>query len=105
MPTTKLTKIAVDQLKAPDPNGKQVLYWDAEKRGLGVLRSGVSNSKTWVIQANLNGVARRITIGPTNVLDPKQAWERAQPILADIYSGRDPKAGRKRQARANVTVE
>jgi integrase len=104
MPQTKLTKTVVEGLQAPDPSGKQVLYWDSEKRGLGVLCSGVSNSKTWVVQANLNGQARRITIGPTNVYDPKQAWERAQPILADLYAGRDPKAEKKRQARANITV-
>jgi integrase len=104
LPTIKLTKSKVDELKAPDPSGGQVLWWDSENKGMGVLCSGVSNTKTWVVRANLNGKARRITIGPTNVLDPKQAWERGRPILADLYSGVDPKAERKRQARANVTV-
>ncbi|CEF48887.1 unnamed protein product [uncultured bacterium] len=104
MPTTKLTKDAVKDLKAPDPSGKQVLWWDPEKRGLGVLCSGISESKSWVVQANLNGRARRITLAPVHVLDPKQAWERAQPVLADLYAGKDPKAERKRQAKASVTV-
>jgi integrase len=105
MPSLKLTKDAVKALQAPDPSGKQVLYWDPEKRGLGVLCSGISKTKTWVVQANLNGKARRITIGPTNVDDPDQAWERARPILSDLYAGIDPKAERRRQAQASITVE
>jgi integrase len=105
MPTTKLTKTKVERLEAPTSTGKQILYWDADNKGLGVLCSGKSNVKSWVVQANLNGKARRITIGPTNVLDPAQAWERAKPILSDIFAGVDPKAERKRKAQANVTVE
>lgn len=69
-----------------------------------MLCSGISKTKSWVVQANLNGKAKRITIAPTNVLDPKAAWERAQPILADLYAGKDPKAERKRQAKASLTL-
>jgi integrase len=105
MPTLKLTKGAVDDLPAPSGTGKQVLHWDPEKRGLGVLCSGITKTKTWVVQGNLNGRSKRVTIGPTNVLDPKQAWETAQPILANLYAGVDPKAERKRQAKASLTVE
>ncbi len=47
MPKLKLTKTAVERLQAPDPSGKQVLHWDTELRGFGVLCSGVTNSKTY----------------------------------------------------------
>jgi hypothetical protein len=29
MPRIKLTQRAIDRIKAPDPSGRQVLYWDA----------------------------------------------------------------------------
>jgi integrase len=48
--------------------------------------------------------ARRVTIGPTNVLDPDQAWERARLILSEIYGGKDPKVEAKRQKRVGLTV-
>ena len=30
MPKIKLTKMSVDTLPAPDPSGKQTLYWDKD---------------------------------------------------------------------------
>jgi hypothetical protein len=86
------------------------LYWDDEKPELAVLCSGVSNKKSWIVQANAKKpdgkfASRRITIGSTNLFDRDQAWERAKPILAEIYDGRDPKVDRKHQQRASVTVE
>ena len=37
MPKLKLTARAIERLPAPDPSGKQTLYWDTELRGFGVL--------------------------------------------------------------------
>jgi len=34
MPTLKLTRAAIEKVKAPDPSGKQVIHWDNELRGL-----------------------------------------------------------------------
>jgi hypothetical protein len=63
MPTINLTKSAIAALAAPDPSGKQQLYWSEGNTipGLGILVSGVSTSKSWVAQGNVNGKARRIT--------------------------------------------
>jgi hypothetical protein len=53
MAVIKLTKRTVEALKAPDPSGKQTLYWaeDKDRAGLGVLVSGTTAAKSWVAQA------------------------------------------------------
>jgi len=95
MPSIKLTERAIERLKAPDPSGKQRLFWDSELTGFGVLVSGKTNTKSYVIQRDLpNGKSRRITIAQTNVIGLDEARERAKEILAELYAGRDPKAKR-----------
>jgi integrase len=88
----KLTAKEVERLPAPHPSGRQVLVWDSELRGFGVLLSGVTNSKSFVVQHDVNGRSRRLTIGPTNVLNLTEARARAKLKLADLYQGKDPKA-------------
>lgn len=105
MPSWKLTRRTVECLKAPDPSGKQTLYWDTELRGFGVLVSGVSATKSWVVQAKLKtGQTRRITVAPTNVLSLDKAREEAKGKLAEIYRGGDPKVTAQRRSRAAITV-
>jgi len=102
--TMKLTRTKVEQLPAPHPSGKQKLFWDSEHTGLGVLCSGVSSRKTWVVQGKFNGRTKRVKVGPTDRYDPDEAWKKGRPILNDIEDGKDPKAERKREAEASVTV-
>jgi hypothetical protein len=78
MPRLKLTARAVEKLAAPDPSGKQVLHWDTELKGFGVLCSGVTNAKTYIVQRDINGKARRVTIGPCNVFSLDAARKEAQ---------------------------
>ena len=60
MPKLNLTERAITQMPAPDPSGKQVLYWDTTLRGFAVLVSGKTNQKTFVAQRDLpNGTTRR----------------------------------------------
>jgi integrase len=92
MPKLKLTQKAVDRLKAPDPSGRQVMYWDTHKRGFGVRVSGATNDKSYIVQRAINGNTRRITVGPTNVLPLGEAKVRADALLGDFYKGIDPKA-------------
>jgi hypothetical protein len=69
MPKLKLTAKSIAGLKAPDPSGKQVLYFDSELKGFGVLVSGKTNAKTFVAQRDLpGGKTRRISLGPSNIL-------------------------------------
>src|SRR4051812_16800033 len=93
MPTLKLIKRAIETLPAPDPSGKQTLYWAEGNAtpGLGILVSGVSSAKSWVAQGTINGKARRITLGPVSVLSVEEAWEAAKPKLAALLSGKDPR--------------
>ena len=79
MPRQKLTVRAIDRLAAPDPSGKQTLYWDTELRGFGVLVSGTTGSKSYIVQRDLpDGRSRRVTIAPVNVLGLDDARERAK---------------------------
>jgi integrase len=105
MATIKLTKRSVEALKVPDPSGKQQLYWDAELKGFGVLVSGVSNAKTFVIQTAVSGKKKRFTVGACNVLSLDEAREKARTLLAGIIlTGEDPKKAAKKKERANITL-
>jgi len=96
MPRIKLTQKAIARLPAPDPGGSQLLHWDTELRGFGVLCSGKTNAKSYVVQRDLpGGRTRRITIAPTNVLELDEARRRAEEVLADLYKGVDPKVARR----------
>jgi integrase len=95
MPRMKLTEKALDRLKAPHPSGKQVLFWDSELRGFGLLVSGVTNARTFVVQHEINGQTRRVTVGPANVMSLKDAQARAKTVLGQFYAGVDPKHGRR----------
>ena len=93
----KLTKRAIDRLPAPHPSGRQTLIWDADLKGFGVLVSGKTEAKTFIVQQRLrdgSGKSRRVTIGPTNTLDINEAREEARKIIGGIFKGTDPKAGR-----------
>jgi integrase len=91
MPTVKLTEKSVEIL--PTGTGKQVLFWDTELSGFGVLCSGVTDAKTYIAQARLrNGNRRRITIGRCDRLKVGQARDKARELLAQMALGEDPKA-------------
>ena len=69
MPRQKLTQKVVDRLPAPDPGGRQVLHWDTELKGFGVLCSGTTTAQSFIVQRDLvGGRTRRVTVGPCNVL-------------------------------------
>jgi integrase len=96
MPKIKLTVKAIERFPAPDPSGRQALHWDTELRGFGVLCSGKTGAKTYIVQRDLpGGLTRRVTIAPVNVLDLDTARGRAQDVIGDFYKGLDPKAGRR----------
>ena len=91
----KLTEKAIRALAAPDPSGKQKLYWDDEPKGFGVLCSGVTRTKTFILQRPVNGKTRRITIAPVLGVagEVEAARSKAREKLADFfYKGIDPKA-------------
>src|SRR4249919_2283626 len=95
MPKIKLTKKgAIEALPAPDPSGKQTLYW-----------ADGSATKSWVCQGNLpSGKSRRITLGPVAALSLEQAWEMARPKVVAMLEGRDPKLTVPQRQLASMTV-
>jgi integrase len=89
----RLNSYTVQKLKAPTRSGKQEVYWADDLSGFGVVCSGVSTAKSYIVQRDLpGGRTRRVTIGRTNVLTIKEAKERAKAVLADMLAGKDPKA-------------
>jgi integrase len=105
MPRKKLTEKSVAALKAPDPSGRQVMYWDTELRGFGVRVSGTTNDKGYVVQKAINGKTRRITLGACNVLSLADARVRAQGQLGDFARGIDPKAKKSRSATLGAALD
>src|SRR5665811_725169 len=92
MPKLNLTERAITQMPAPDPSGKQVLYWDTTLRGFAVLVSGKTNQKTFVAQRDLpNGTTRRLTVAAVAELSLEKARKRAADMLDDLRRGIDPK--------------
>jgi integrase len=105
MASVKLTKRGVERLEAPHPSGRQQLVWDSELKGLAVLLSGKSASKSYVVQHRLaNGLTRRVTLAPCNVIDLDGARQLARKVLAEFYTGADPKAERRKLARRGATL-
>lgn len=94
MATQKLTKKSIAAITAPDPSGKQVVVWDQELKGLGVLVSGTTSTKSYIVQRTIGprGKLRRVTIGPTNTLTIEQARDQAADVLNLMRRGVDPKA-------------
>jgi len=97
----RLTKTVVDRLSAPDASGKQRLVFDAELKGFGVLISGKTEAKSYIVQRDVNGNTRRITVGRTNVITLDEARRKAMGLLAQLADGVDPKE-EKRRALANA---
>jgi integrase len=96
VPTIRLTEKSIAKLEAPDPRGAQTIHWDSELKGFGVLCSGATNAKSYVVQHLLpGGRTRRVTIARTNVIKLDDATKRAKELLAAFYRGIDPKAGRR----------
>jgi integrase len=93
VPTVNLTEKKIERLKAPDQSGKQVIHWDDELRGFGVLCSGVSNAKTFIVQRALRGTGRtrRVTVASVAELPLKEARDRAAKLLLEMRDGQDPK--------------
>jgi integrase len=92
MPQVKFTEKVIRRLKAPDPSGKQVLYWDAASPGFGILCSGTSNSKTYVVRGNVRGRDIRKAIERVDLISLNDARLRAKAMMLGFSDGVDPRA-------------
>jgi integrase len=100
MSTVKLTKDKIGKINAPDPSGKQMIHWDTELAGFGLLVSGKTESKTFIAQRRLpDGRTRRVTVGAVGEFEKvEEARSKAGRLLLELREGKDPKAERRRAA-------
>jgi hypothetical protein len=89
----RFTERTIAKLEAPDPSGRQVIHWDSDNPGFGVLISGVNPMMSYIAQRKLpDGRTRRVTIERVGRISLKQAQAEAADLLHRIRTGDDPKA-------------
>jgi integrase len=96
----KLTTTTIKTLELPKGIADRT-YWDDDLGGFG-LRLRAGGAARWVVQYDLGGKSKRITLGTTALLDVSTARTRAKDLLASVRLGADP-ASEKREARAKAT--
>jgi integrase len=72
------------------------VFWDDSLGGFG-LRLRASGAASWVVQYDLGGKTKKVTLGTTAMLDFGAARSKARDLLAAVRLGGDPAAD-KRQA-------
>jgi integrase len=95
---TKLTEAVVDGLTC-EP-GKQLLCWDTELRGFGVLLSGSSNIRSYVVRGVVNGRDARLKVCDAG-LGLKEARKLAREMMLGFVKGVDPRV----RTAGNTTLE
>jgi integrase len=106
MPTIKFTPAAIAKLKAPTKSRRKEFYWDSDLRGFGILLSGKTSSRTYVVQKQIAGSGKkpRVRIGAANVLALEEARRKALDVLRELADGKDPRVERRRKAVAGITL-
>jgi integrase len=95
----KLTTASIKALELP-PGASDKTFWDGDIGGFGLrLREG--GSRNWVVQYDLAGRTRRVTLGSIALLDVGAARAKARNLLAHTRLGGDP-AAEKRAYRARA---
>jgi len=100
MQTKLTTKGAIDGL--PHPAKGQALYWDTDLRGFGVV-VGVRN-KTFVVQRDVNGTSRRISLGRYGNISLHAARKRAETLAGEMRGGTDPVVDKRKATADNMTL-
>lgn len=91
MPKQNLTEKSIGRIKAPDPSGRQIIHWDITLRGFGILVSGTTNARSYVVQRDLpNGKTKRVTLAAVAELPLTEARKKAGEMLFDLRRGVDP---------------
>jgi integrase len=98
----RLTTTTTKALTLPD-GVKDRTFWDDDLGGFG-LRLRAGGSRAWIVQYDIGGKTRLVTLGSTALLDIGAARARAKDLLAQIRLGGDPAADKRaRQAQAAET--
>src|SRR3954470_6981304 len=105
MARVKLTERTVARIEAPDPSGRKAFYWDTDQRGLGLVASGTTAAKSWVVQTDVGKRTRRIAFADAAVLSLAEARQRARRMLLDLHDGRNPRTKRSAAPTLRETLE
>lgn len=89
----RLTEAFIRKLKAPDPSGHAQIYRDADLRGFGVLVSGRSDHKSYVV--TYGAKFQRRTIGSVDLFPLDEARTLAVEMLKQMKRGVDPNTASK----------
>ena len=97
----KLTKAFIANIKPPESG--QLLFRDSALLGFGLRVT--RGSRSYIVEARVNGVLRRITLGKDTQLTPSAARKKAQKLLAAMASGKDPKLERAKRKIKGATLK
>lgn len=88
--------------KVKRPDYGQVIYRDDELIGFGlrVTRGSIS----YIVECRVNGINRRITIGPHGRFDPDTAREEAKKLLVTMTRGKDPREEEAKDKLSQITL-
>jgi integrase len=100
----KLTDRSIRSLPVPGRETAQVDYWDASLPGFGV-RVSYGGRRAFVAMYRVNGVRRRLTIGPYPLMPLGDARERAKQAMRAALAGEDPTAARRARRQAMTVAE
>jgi integrase len=84
------------------PTTGQVIYRDEKLVGFGLRVT--PGSISYIVESRVNGINRRITIGPHDRFDPESARAEAKSLLAAMTLGHDPTADRAKKRRVQITL-
>ncbi len=96
----KLTQKFVNEVEPPERGQK--IYRDTVLVGLALRVT--PGSKTYVVEARVNGVARRITLGKSGPLTPTTARKKARKLQAMMAAGKDPMVEKAKKKITGVTL-
>ena len=99
----KLTAASVKQRCAPAETGKPAFYWDTELRGFGVKVT--PHSKTFVLQKDVNGRSKRVTIGRFGEWTVDEARKYARELVVQMVKGIDPNEEKRSSREKGVTLD
>jgi integrase len=100
-PMPKLTNSFVSTLPFPDKG--QVFYRDSSLPGFGLRVT--PGRRTYIVEARVNGIVRRITLGDQTKLTATVARTNALKLLAQMAAGKDPTAEKAKEKIASVTLQ
>lgn len=91
--------------KIEPPEKGYSLVWDDDLQGFG-LRVTAAGSRSFIVEARVNGKTRRETIGKLGTYTPDEARKLAKTKLGNMAAGNDPAATkRERKAKAVTLAE